>query len=75
MLASDGGTVCEPLDIPLPRSGKGLVEVVCVEDRRALVREAKAPKLDRWASPPRCTGSRGVGVGARSAAMMRAVPR
>jgi hypothetical protein len=59
MLASDGVTGCEPLDIPLPRSGKGLVEVVCVEDRRTLVREARESKLDRWASPPRCTCSRG----------------
>ena len=32
----------QPLDVPLPRTGKGLIEVVGVEDQRALGRGEEA---------------------------------
>jgi hypothetical protein len=36
---------------------------------------AKAPKFERWASPQACTLRPELGVWARSAAMIAAVPR
>ena len=64
----------EPLEVPLPRARKRLVEVVEVEDQRASG-AANPPKFDRCASPHIWARSPLTGVAARSAAMIAAAPR
>ena len=64
----------QPLDVPFPRSRKGLVEVVDVEAKlRSGV--AKPPKLAMWQSPQSCTTGPLTGVAARSRACTIAQPR
>ena len=64
----------QPLDIPFPRAGCRLVEVVDVETRRRSA-EPKIPKFDRCASPHACTASPDTGVWERSLAIGSAAPR
>ena len=63
-----------PLDVPLPRSGQRLVEVVRAEDEPA-VGGREPPKFEMWASPHACTTMPESGVAARSAAITAAAPR
>ena len=65
----------QPLDVPLPRAGERLVEVVDVEDQPALGRgeHAEVGQVRVAAAAARCSPERG--VAARSAAMISAAPR
>jgi len=64
----------QPLDVPLPRAGERLIEIVCVEHESSLGR-GEHTEVGQGASPQHCTVSPERGVAARSCAMINAAPR